>query len=365
MITENKIKELLFEIIHPETGKDIISSAILTEVNITNKDVNITLEFTKPTDPFINSIKKEVKEILEKNLGNEIVLSIVTKIKKKSKHEKNITSGIEKVENIIAIASGKGGVGKSTIAVNLAIALAQMGYRTGIIDADIFGPSIPKMFGIENEKPIGINEDGKEFIVPIEKYGIKILSIGFFIKPEDATIWRGPMASSVLKQFINDTKWGELDYLLFDLPPGTSDIHLTLVQTVPVTGAVIVSTPQQVAIADARKGISMFRAKGIEVPILGIVENMSWFTPEELPENKYYIFGKNGVENLAKETNTSVLGQIPIVQAICESSDNGKPVAKFSDTIQGKAFFELAQNFIEAVEKRNRKLPKTKQVIIN
>lgn len=359
-----KIQELLKDIIYPETGVNIVESGILAEVKEESGELFITLEFTKPTDPFLNSIKKSVKEKLENNFGSTYIINIVTKTKKSAKPKIETTAGVEEVANIIAIASGKGGVGKSTITVNLAVALAQMGYKCGVVDADIFGPSIPKMFGIENEKPGGVMENGKELIVPVEKYGIKILSIGFFIDPKDATIWRGPMASGVLKQFIYDTKWGKLDFLLFDLPPGTSDIHLTLVQSVPVTGAVIVSTPQQVAIADARKGVAMFRANGINVPVLGIVENMAWFTPEELPENKYYIFGKGGVEQLAAETQTQILGQIPIVQSICESGDNGKPVASNPKTIQGKAFEELAIKFVEAVEKRNKELPKTQQVIV-
>ena len=247
------------------------------------------------------------------------------------------------VKNVIAIASGKGGVGKSTVAANLAVALAKLGYRVGLLDADIFGPSIPKMFDVEDAHPVLEHHNGKDLIVPIEKYGVKLLSLGFFVDKNDAVVWRGGMASNALKQFIFDAYWGELDYFLTDLPPGTSDIHLTLVQTLAVTGAVIVSTPQQVALADARKGINMFRNEKINVPVLGLIENMAWFTPAELPENKYYIFGKDGVKRLAEEMQIPLLGQIPIVQSICESGDNGVPSALNENSITGNAFIRLAE----------------------
>jgi ATP-binding protein involved in chromosome partitioning len=320
--------------------------------------------FQKSTDPFINSIKRVIKTNIEQNFGSETVVNITSKVQPKVKPVPKENGGLDGVKNIIAIASGKGGVGKSTITVNLAISLAQKGFKVGVIDADIFGPSIPKMFGIEDVRPDGVTEGGKEFILPVEKYGVKLLSVGLFVKPQDATIWRGPVASGILKQFIQQAKWGDLDFLLFDLPPGTSDIHLTLVQTIPVTGAVIVSTPQDVAIADARKGLAMFRSNGIDVPILGLVENMAWFTPLELPDNKYFIFGKGGCQKLADETKTVLLAQIPIVQSICESGDNGKPIALQFDSIVGKAFSSFADKFIIAVEKRNTNLAPTKQVIV-
>ncbi|MDR2010773.1 MAG: Mrp/NBP35 family ATP-binding protein [Bacteroidales bacterium] len=365
-LTQEKIVESLKTVIHPETGNNIVDSGILTDMTINGNEINITLLFQKPTDPFINSIKRSINAVLNDDFGKNITINITTKVQtKQNKKEDPENEGIPGVKNIIAVASGKGGVGKSTVTVNLALSLAQKGYKVAVIDADIFGPSIPKMFGIEDAKPSGTVENGNDYIIPVEKYGIKILSVGFFVDPKDATIWRGPMATNVLRQLMLQAKWGEIDYMLVDTPPGTSDIHLTLVQSVPVTGVVVVSTPQQVAIADARKGIAMFRAKGIEVPVLGLVENMSWFTPAELPENKYYIFGKEGVEKLAEETDTKILSHIPIVQSVCESGDSGYPIALQTNTIEGKAFENLATNFIKAVEERNSILPPTKQVKVN
>ncbi|MFH2141779.1 MAG: Mrp/NBP35 family ATP-binding protein [Bacteroidota bacterium] len=268
------------------------------------------------------------------------------------------------VENIVAIASGKGGVGKSTITANLAVSLAKKGYKVGLIDADIFGPSIPKMFDIENEQLMVHSVSKKELIIPAEKYGIKILSIGFFVDKNSAVIWRGPMASNFLKQMLEQSDWGELDYLLIDLPPGTSDIHITLVQSVPVTGVVIVSTPQDVAIADAVKGISLFRSEKINVPVLGLIENMAWFTPEELPDNKYYIFGNGGCRKLAEKMNVPLLGQIPLVQSIRENSDTGKPSALDSNTVIGQVFDELSDKLIAQVKLRNFKIDPTRMVEI-
>jgi ATP-binding protein involved in chromosome partitioning len=265
------------------------------------------------------------------------------------------------VKNIIAIASGKGGVGKSTIATNLAIATAQKGYDVGIIDADIFGPSLPKMFNIENEETTVMHINSENLIIPVSHFGVKILSIGLFIEPDDAMVWRGPMASNALKQLIKDGDWGALDYLFIDLPPGTSDIHLTLVQTVPVTGAIIVSTPQDVALADAIKGINMFQGDKINVPILGLVENMSWFTPEELPDRKYYIFGKDGCKALAERKHIPLLGQIPLIQSIREGCDFGNP-AVIGDQITSNAFKELAENLIKQIAFRHKNIPHTRVV---
>lgn len=362
-MNKESIISQLNTIIYPETGKSLTDEGILVNVEVNGNNVDITLAFTKPTDPFITSIKKGINNIIESKFGTDVIVNITTKVKPKEKKPTTSEYGISKVKNIIAVAGGKGGVGKSTVAANLAIALAQQGFRVGMIDADIFGPSLPKMFNLEDAQPSGFQEDGKEWLVPVEQYGVKILSVGFFVKPGSAAIWRGPMAGGVVRQFIMNADWGDLDYLLFDMPPGTGDIHLTLVQSVPVTGAVIVCTPQQVAIADARKAASLFLTKEIEVPILGVVENMSWFTPAELPNNKYYIFGKEGGQNLAKELNTKLLAQIPIVQSICDSGDKGMPIAMSKDTIEGKIFTKFAEDFVMAVDSRNIALPPTKRVI--
>jgi ATP-binding protein involved in chromosome partitioning len=266
------------------------------------------------------------------------------------------------VKNIVAVSSGKGGVGKSTVSANLAISLARLGYRVGLLDADIFGPSMPKMFNVEDARPYAVHVDGRDLIEPIEQYGVRLLSIGFFVNPDTATLWRGGMASNALKQLIGDANWGELDYLILDTPPGTSDIHLTLLQTLAITGAVIVSTPQQVALADARKGVDMYRNEKVNVPILGLIENMAWFTPKELPENKYYIFGKEGCKQLAAELNVPLLAQIPLVQGICESGDEGKPAALSADSMTGLAFLNLAQAVVTVVNRRNKEQPPTKIV---
>ena len=274
----------------------------------------------------------------------------------------NESAVLTSVKNIIAIASGKGGVGKSTVAVNLAVAFAKSGSRVGLIDADIFGPSIPKMLNAENERPLVHKVNGKDLIIPVQRFGVSVLSLGFFINSQDATIWRGPMASNALRQLMTDTDWGNLDYMFVDLPPGTSDIHLTMVQTVPVTGAVIVSTPQNVALADAIKGINMFRNQHIDVPILGLIENMSWFTPMELPDNKYYIFGHNGCKNLADEMDVPFLGQIPVVQSISESGDTGLPVVLQKD-LSGEAFKSIADRLLIEIIKRNTEKDPTTKVI--
>ena len=266
---------------------------------------------------------------------------------------------------IVAVTSGKGGVGKSTVSANLAIALARLGYKVGLLDTDVFGPSMPKMFGVEQERPFAVEKDGRQLIEPIEKYGVKLLSIGFFVNPDTATLWRGSMACNALKQLIADADWGELDYFILDTPPGTSDIHLTLLQTLAITGAVIVSTPQNVALADARKGIDMYRNEKVNVPILGLVENMAYFTPAELPNNKYYIFGKDGAKNLAKEMNCPLLAQIPLVQSICENGDKGEPSAVDIDSVMGQAFINLAQAVVTVVNRRNKEQDPTKIVKVS
>ena len=310
----------------------------------------------------IPSVRKACVKALKKYLDPKVQIEGNIEIKARQLVESHRI--LPDVKNIIAVASGKGGVGKSTVAVNLAVAVARAGHRVGLIDADIYGPSIPKMLKAENRRPSVEMADGREVIIPLESYGIKLLSIGFFVDPEDALVWRGPMATNALRQFMSQTEWGELDYLFIDLPPGTSDIHLTMVQEVPVTGAVIVTTPQEVALADALKGINMFRGDKIKVPVLGLVENMSWFSPAELPENRYYIFGNGGGLKLAEKLNVPVLGQIPIVESICEGGDQGRPEVLNTDSAVSKAFEELAANLMRETSRRNAELPPTRIVEI-
>jgi ATP-binding protein involved in chromosome partitioning len=367
--SNKQILNILRKVKHPETGNDIVSMGMVDDISIEGKKISFSLIFKKPNDPFTSSIKKACVQAVENELGEEAQIrgNIHVKIpqaKKQAKQGESSSTMLPGVKNIIAIASGKGGVGKSTIAANTAVSLAKTGAKTGLIDADIFGPSIPKMFNVEGQRPHVKEVSGKEMITPIEQYGVKMLSIGFFVNPEDALIWRGPMATNALKQIIDQGDWGELDYMIIDLPPGTSDIHLTLVQELAVTGAVIVSTPQKVALADAIKGIRMFTTDQIKVPVLGLVENMSWFTPAELPENKYYIFGKEGCKELAKKENVPLLGQIPIVQSIMEGGEEGKPSALDENSQVGKAFKELADKLIKSVDERNKNFDPTKRVEI-
>ena len=330
--------------------------------------VTVVLEFPRDTDPFLKSTVKATEAAIKYHCASvfggsaaEIPVEVTIETEFKSKPRPKADQLLPDVKNIIAVSSGKGGVGKSTVAANLAIALARLGYKVGLLDCDIFGPSVPKMFHVEDERPYAVHVEGRDLICPIEAYGIKLLSIGFFVSPETATLWRGGMATNALKQLIADADWGELDYFILDTPPGTSDIHLTLLQTLSITGAVIVSTPQQVALADARKGIDMYRNEKVNVPILGLVENMAWFTPAELPENRYYIFGKEGCKQLAEEMELPLLAQIPLVQSICESGDQGEPAA-MGETATGLAFINLAQAVVTVVNRRNRELPKTKIV---
>jgi ATP-binding protein involved in chromosome partitioning len=365
MFSRNQILNALGKVIHPEKKKDIVSLGLVDKIESDEDGITITLAPERSNDPFISSLRSSVTKVLKEDLGPEAV------VKEIKVHPKVVVPReVEKpdnplpgVKNIIAISSGKGGVGKTTIAVNLAVALALKGYKVGLLDADIFGPSVPIMFDAKNYKPEVINENNSQRIIPLLKFGVKVLSTGFFVDPSDAVVWRGPMASNFLKQLITQGEWGSLDFLLVDLPPGTSDIHLTLVQELPVTGAIVISTPQEVALADALKGISMFRSQKINVPVIGLVENMSWFTPAELPENKYYIFGKVGCKTLADKMDVPLLGQIPLVQSICEGSDNGNPVA-LEDNITGRAFLLLADNLIEKVNARNRSQKPTKRLKI-
>ncbi len=357
------ITDVLKQVIYPGTKKNIIESEMLADdVRIDGQKVSFTLIFPRETDPFLKSTLKAVEAQLHYSLGKDIEVSINTEFRSAPRPE--VGKLLPEVKNIIAVSSGKGGVGKSTVAANLAIALARLGYKVGLLDTDIFGPSMPKMFGVETERPYAVEKNGRQLIEPLEKYGVKLLSIGFFVNPDTATLWRGSMASNALKQLIADADWGELDYFILDTPPGTSDIHLTLLQTLAITGAVIVSTPQAVALADARKGVDMYRNEKVNVPILGLVENMAWFTPAELPENKYYIFGQNGCKNLAKELDCPLLAQIPIVQSIRESGDNGQPSAAQVDSVSGQEFINLAQAVITVVNRRNKEKAPTKIVEI-
>jgi len=359
------VLQSLKQVVHPEKGKDIVELGMIENLKVANGQISFSLISAKANDPLIASIKKACVIALKNSFGKEIEDKISINTQTPVKPEKTVSTGpLPGVKNIIAIASGKGGVGKSTVSVNLAVALAKTGATVGLLDADVYGPSIPKMFGLEDESP-AIRKDGnREIMVPIEKYGVKVLSLGFFINPNDALVWRGPMATNALKQLITLADWGELDYLLIDLPPGTGDIHLTMVQEVAVTGAVIVSTPQQVALADVIKGIAMFAGEKINVPVLGLVENMAWFTPAELPNNKYYIFGKEGCKDLAKKLNLELLAQIPLVQSICENGDNGSPAVLNETDPAGIAFSTLADNLIKIIEKRNLEKNPTKKVEI-
>ena len=355
------IMDALATVTYAGTKKNLVESEMVADTpSINGQKVKVILVFPRDTDPFLKSTVKAAEAAIKYHCGQDVEVTIETEFKSKPRPE--IEKLLPQVKNIIAVSSGKGGVGKSTVSANLAIALARLGYKVGLLDTDIFGPSMPKMFHVEDARPYAINKDGRDLIEPIEQYGVKLLSIGFFVNPDTATLWRGGMATSALKQLIADADWGELDYFILDTPPGTSDIHLTLLQTLSITGAVIVSTPQQVALADARKGIDMYRNEKVNVPILGLIENMAWFTPAELPENKYYIFGKEGCKQLAQEMDVPLLAQIPLVQSICESGDEGAPAATKVDTVTGQAFLNLAQAVVTVVNRRNKDLPKTKIV---
>jgi ATP-binding protein involved in chromosome partitioning len=359
--TQSDIIQALGTVHDPDLKKDLVSLNMIKDISVTDKKVSFTVVLTTPACPLKEKIKNDCERAVEKVVGKEVEVAIhmtssVTTIR-------DNTPLLPGVKNIIAIASGKGGVGKSTVTTNLAVALAKMGAKVGLIDADIYGPSIPVMFNCEHEQPEVKVVNGKNLIVPLVQYGVKLVSIGFLAPTDSAIVWRGPMASSALKQFIADAEWGELDYLFIDMPPGTSDIHLTLVQTVPVTGAIIVTTPQKVALADATKGLAMFKQPQINVPILGIVENMAYFTPEELPDNKYYIFGKDGGKNLSEKYNVPFLGQIPLVQSIRESGDSGLP-AVIKEGVIAKAFTDLAEAMARQVAIRNATFAQTQRVVL-
>jgi len=366
MFTKDQITEALSRVIHPEKGKNIVALGYISEIENGKEGISVIIRPEKSNDPFISSLKSSTARALKEVLGADAVIKEI-KVEPRSiepKHQEKENKFLQGVKNIIAVSSGKGGVGKTTIAVNLSIALARKGFTVGLLDADVFGPSVPRMFDAGDYHPEVVRKKDTELIIPLNKYGVKVLSAGFFVNPSEAVVWRGPMASGFLKQLIAQGDWGELDYLLFDLPPGTSDIQLTLVQEVAVTGAIVISTPQEVALADAIKGIAMFRSEKINVPVLGLVENMSWFTPAELPENKYFIFGKGGGRALAKKLNVPLLGQIPLIQSICEGSDKGYPVV-LNDSAAGNAFMELAGEVIDKINKRNKEIRPTVKVEIN
>ncbi|MDR2118978.1 MAG: Mrp/NBP35 family ATP-binding protein [Tannerellaceae bacterium] len=359
------ILDALAKVRYPGTGKDLVSAGMVEDnIRIEGKKVSFSLLFDKPNDPFIKSVVKAAETAILTYAGKDIDIrgriTVTTRPPAQPEPERLLPG----VKHILAVSSGKGGVGKSTVAANLAVALSGLGYRTGLLDADIFGPSQPRMFRQEDVRPRMISIEGRDRIEPAERYGVKLLSIGFFVNKDEAVLWRGAMACNALKQLIGDAHWGELDYFLIDLPPGTSDIHLTLVQTLALTGAIVVTTPQEVALADARKGIRMFTGHKVNVPILGLIENMAWFTPAELPDHKYYIFGKDGGKQLAEELGIPLLGQIPLVQRIREGGDEGAPVALQTESLTGSAFLELAKNVTEQVRLRNEQFPPTKRVAL-
>lgn len=362
MITKEKVLEALSYVEDPDLKKDLVTLNMIENVEIDGKKVSFTVVLTTPACP--------LKELIERACINAIIHYVDSAAEVKVHLTARVTSIrahqealLPNVKNIIAVASGKGGVGKSTVAVNLAVSLAQLGAKVGLIDADIYGPSAPIMFGVQHEKLfVRETEDGKSIILPVEKHGVKLLSMGFLADPDKAIVWRGPMASKALRQLFSDAEWGELDYMIVDLPPGTGDIHLTLVSAVPVTGAIIVSTPQDIALADAIKGVDMFRMESVNVPILGLVENMAYFTPEELPDNKYYIFGKHGCKKLAEKLNVAFLGEIPIVQSIREGGDNGFPAALDTTSPSGIAFENLAAQVAQQVAIRNATIAPTKPI---
>ncbi len=346
----NLIKEALMTVRYPGDGKNIIENGMLEDdIHIDGMKVSFSLIFQKQKDPFMKSLVAASEAAIHTYVGKDVEVTVKTKTLTELPPEPE--KPLKDVRHIIAVSSGKGGVGKSTVATNLAIGLTKMGHRVGLLDADIFGPSMPKMFQAEEERPYAETVDGKDMIVPVEKYGVKMLSIGFFVNPDQATLWRGGMASNAIKQLLPDALWGPLDYLVIDTPPGTSDIHLTLIQTIDISGAVIVSTPQEVALADARKGINMYMNDKVNVPILGLVENMSWFTPAQHPDERYYIFGNGGCKRLSEELGVPMLSQIPLVQDVCQSGDNGIPSVLDPASPAGMAFMQLTAKVVTLTDR--------------
>ncbi|HRZ43101.1 MAG TPA: P-loop NTPase [Bacteroidales bacterium] len=348
---KTKVEEVLATVKHPEFHSDIISLGMAEVERCDEKTIEVHVQGKKFPDPFLKSVGKVAEQKLKNAFAGAAIHIRITEAERPDP-KPVLPESLKQVKHIIAVASGKGGVGKSTVAVNLAVGLARMGQKVALVDADIYGPSMPLMLGAKDAKPGGVPYGDRTLIKPVERFGVKMLSVGFFVDPEKALIWRGPMASGALQQIISDSFWGEIDYMVVDLPPGTGDIHLTLVQTIPVTGAVIVSTPQEVAVADARKGVAMFRQDKINVPVLGFVENMAWFSPPDMPDKRYFVFGKGGCDALALETGVEVIGRIPVVEAICTSGDIGVPVVLDEKSPLAEAFMKLASNVIRKTEER-------------
>lgn len=349
-MTQEPIISLLHEVVHPELHSDIVTLGMVDNLIVTDDKIQFTLLFQKNRDPFALSIKKRCEELIRERFGaftGKVSIFIKESAPKKrpTQEEQKPFGNREEIGSIIAISSAKGGVGKSTVTANLAVALSKMGYRVGILDADIYGPSQPMLFGVEDYQPQGETRGDKEWILPAERFGIRIMSIGFFVQPDDALMWRGPMATNALRQMIRQTLWGPLDFLLLDLPPGTGDVHLSLLSEMSISGAIIVSTPQKVALADVVRGIAMFRNEKVGIPVLGMVENMAWFTPAEFPDKRYYLFGKEGTKTLAEEQGLSLLAQIPLIQGVRESGDEGRPIST-SETLEGGYYKVLAQNLL-------------------
>ena len=366
--TKQDIYKALDTITEPGEGKSLVENKNISNLVVFGNEVIVDVTISNPTLQAKKKVESEIKKVLLSKVDEKIDVKVNVKTSAAPKKEEKSTlikgEKIPSIQNIIAIASGKGGVGKSTITANMAVSLSKMGFKVGILDADIYGPSMHLMFDVEKERPISVKIEGRSKMKPIENYGVKLLSLGFFTNPNQAVIWRGPMASKALNQLIFDADWGELDFLLIDLPPGTGDVHLSIVQALPINGAVIVSTPQNIALADAKKGVAMFQQESIQVPVLGIVENMAYFTPEELPDNKYYIFGKDGAKHLAEDIDTKFLGEIPLVQSIREAGDVGHPVALQENTSLENAFATLTKEMVSELLKRNANLPPTEVVRI-
>lgn len=360
------IIDILDRLTLPGEGQSISQSGAITNINIFGNEVIIDLTMKTPALHIKKRVVSDITTALQDAFGAEVTPTINIKVPPAPAQGPQLIKGkpIKGIQNIVAVASGKGGVGKSTVTANLAITLAEMGFKVGVLDADIYGPSIPIMFDVVGARPLSVEVDGKSKMEPVTQYGVKILSIGFFTQPNQAVIWRGPMAAKALNQMIFDAAWGELDFLLIDLPPGTGDIHLSILQSLPITGAVVVSTPQNVALADARKGVAMFQQEHIQVPVLGVVENMAYFTPAELPENKYYIFGQSGARHLAEDLEIEFLGEIPLVQSIRESGDVGRPAALQSGTPAAEAFVSMTREVVQQTVRRNEDLPPTEAVKI-